>query len=803
MKSAPRIILGFALQAALCGAVACSGSGPPPLESDLPIHFEEHLDTAAVEGSAVPADLPAPVAWRFDEEQTAWKAVQPLDAGQTPAAVSTQDGALRISLTEANRGRRSLRGGAFVELPGWNREDWAFVVVEARGAAPDSHLTAWFNRRQRPGELVFEREPFLLRGEAVDLLADGAVHRYVLRADWTDTGVDAGPWTELGLIFDSQAAASFDLIAVELIPKEARFAAAPAGVVSEPREQLYRRALFTHAPSRLEWRVRVPREGRLDLGLGVLRADAPVTFRVAVSAGQSMAETVFEEACSTPSRWEQRSVDLGRWAGKAVTLALETGAEHAGTVALWAAPTLSGRGGGRPPNVVLYVIDAGGAEYASAYGYPRPTTPNLEKIAAQGALFVNARSNSSWSKPSTTSFMTSLQHSVLGGYATPSDPLPQAAPTMAELLHGAGYQTAVFTSNTWCGVMSSLDRGVDLLRETVSGPNSASSTELQAAFFRWRDAYPGRPYWVHFQTTDVHWPWEAVPPTAGNFLSPDARQRFYELERKLGAASGGIGRSWALRAPAGLFARAGVDRRAYFEGARDAYDESYAHNDYELGRLVEELEARGEWQDTLLIVTADHGDWPGLGLLAGLDPAVRVPYLNAYLTRVPLVVTWPGHIRPGLRLEQQVSLLDLLPTVLDLTGRSKPDHLQGQSLAPLLLGQSGWQPRPVVIDEFTADPKTSRLSGVIEMIDGRWGASLAVGGEGKPEEELLLFDLAADPYCLKSLDVERPDLAKSFRQRLEKQLFEHLALAKKFPRAAAGALGSDQLKTLQALGYLE
>ncbi len=793
--------LGLAV--AVVFLAACPQPGPAPLTADLPLHLEEHWGSARLEGSAVPADLPAPKIWAFDVEQPAWKAAQPLDPGRAPALVSQQNGALRISLTEAHRARRGLYGGAFVELPGWNREDWASIVVEARASTRDARLTAWFNRRRQAGEMVFDHEPFLLRGEAVDLLAAGATHRYLLRADWTDSVEGSDPWTELALVLTSPAPASVELLSVELVPKEARFAGAPAGVVTEPRDQLHRRTLFTHAPSRLEYRVRLPEGARLDLGLGVLRADAPVTFRVEVGAGRSAPETVFEEACSTTERWAQRSVDLARWAGRTVTLALESRAERRGAVALWAAPTLSGRAAERPPNVVLYVIDAGGAEYASAYGYPRPTTPNLEKLAARGGLFENARSNSSWSKPSTTSFMTSLQHSVLGGYATPSDPLPESAGTMAEILHRAGYQTAVFTSNTWCGTMSSLERGVDELRETVAGPSSASSAALQAEFFRWRDAYPGQPYWVHFQTTDVHWPWEAVEPTAGTFLSTDARERFQEMERKLGGASGGIGRSWALRAPAGLFTRAGVDRRAYFEAARDAYDEAFLHNDHQLGRLVAELGARGEWENTLLVVTADHGDWPGLGLLSGLDPEARVPYLNAYLTRVPLVFTWPGRIRPGSRFEEPVSLLDLLPTVLDLAGQPKPAYLQGQSLAPLLLGKPGWERRPVVIDEFTADPETGRLSGVIEMIDGSWGASLAVGGEGRPEEDLLLFDLASDPYCLKSLQAERPDLAKTFRQRLERQLFEHLALAKKFPRAAAGGIESDQLETLRALGYLE
>jgi arylsulfatase A-like enzyme len=400
--------------------------------------------------------------------------------------------------------------------------------------------------------------------------------------------------------------------------------------------------------------------------------------------------------------------------------------------------------------------------------------------------------------------MTGLHHTVLGGYETATDPLPDKAETMAQILHRAGWQTGVFTSNSWCGTMSGLDRGVDQLIESISGPNSASSSELQADFWKWREAYPGRPFWAHFQSTDVHWPWEPVPPVAGTFLSHAERAGFYEMERKLGIGAGVAGRFWGLRAPAAAFTRAEVDRDAYFDAVRGVFDEAMAYTDLQLGRLVDRLKATGEWENTVLIVTADHGDWPGLGYFPASDPAARVPYLNPYITRVPLVVTWPGHIAPGRRLHEPVSLIDLLPTILDFTRRPHPAALQGQSLAPLLLGRSGWQPRPVILDEMNVNPKTHQLHGAVEMIDGRWGASLAIdeGPEPEPGPRLLLYDLWNDPYCLHSLHAERPDVAKRYTDLLERRFREHRALAKQFPRGAEGALGSSQLETLKSLGYI-
>jgi arylsulfatase A-like enzyme len=228
-----------------------------------------------------------------------------------------------------------------------------------------------------------------------------------------------------------------------------------------------------------------------------------------------------------------------------------------------------------------------------------------------------------------------------------------------------------------------------------------------------------------------------------------------------------------------------------------------AFADLQLGRLVAQLQARGEWENTLLIVTADHGDWPGLGRFDA-DPAARVPYLNPYLTHVPLVVVWPAKIAPGRRFRAPVSLVDLLPTVLDATGQPHPDHLQGQSLAPLLLGRPGWQPRPVILDEINVDPKTGEISGAYEIVDGRWGAPLAIAQahSGEDGPRLLLYDLWNDPDCLRSLHRERPDLVKRYTAVLERRFREHRALAKRFKPRPGGALDPRQLETLKSLGYI-
>jgi arylsulfatase A-like enzyme len=176
-----------------------------------------------------------------------------------------------------------------------------------------------------------------------------------------------------------------------------------------------------------------------------------------------------------------------------------------------------------------------------------------------------------------------------------------------------------------------------------------------------------------------------------------------------------------------------------------------------------------------------------------------------------MIIIWPERIAPGQRFSQPVSMIDMLPTILDLAGIEQAEHAQGQSLAPLLLGRQGWDPRPVIFDEFYVDWDTGEISGLIEMIDGKWGASLWIkpshGDDEKPPEQvrpdLLLYDIWNDPYCLHSLHEERPDLVKKYTDFLERQWKEHRTLARRFKRADALPLTAEQLRTLRSLGYIQ
>lgn len=793
------------------------GSDAAFLTADLPIHLEDHLDVARIAGSKVPADIPEPVAWQFDQPQPDWKPVVPLLSTVEPVQTTRTGDGLRLTLTEANAYKEwedaaNLCGGIYVDLPDWQREDWGEILIRARTTEKIEEMEVGFNLRSEIGPVLFGVEQFQYPGDNSVVIRDGTEQTYAMRADWSMDYFDQweGPWRQLGIGVCSRAPASIDILSIGVVPKEASYTEAPAGVRTEVRNQEHRRTLYTHAPATLEYRVRVPEGGRLDVGLGVLRDDAPVTFRVGARRDGGVNAILLQETYAGKEKWAQRSVDLSPLAGQEVTLALEATAERTGSVALWAAPTLSGRRNTDKPNVIFYVIDGGSADYMSVYGYNRRTTPHLERLAAEGALFEDAYANASWTRPSTLSFLTSLQHSVMGGLTNNRNLPPDQVRTLAQHMHRAGYQTALFTSNPNAATVSSLGRGVDVLRENSVDPTSASTLELHRDFWRWRTEYPGEPYYARFQTTDVHWPHDPPAPFAGLFVGPERRKVLDAWEDQLTEVD--VTGDWRDDD----FERAGIPRQSFFDGMRGVFDETMAHQDHQIGQLVERLAAAGEWEHTLLIIAADHGvyasSWDfAVNLLDSLPPEWHVTFRTGW-TRVPMIFVWPGHIDPGQRLSERVSMIDMLPTILDLAELPAPELMQGRSLAPLLRGKPDWEPRPVIFDEFYRDRNTGKLLGWIDVLDGRWAASLEINqdpeNDDRPAEQrrpvpLLLYDLWNDPYCVDSLHEQRPDLVAKYTAFLEAQFEAHQTLARRFTRSEDSPLTPEQLQSLRSLGYVQ
>lgn len=823
----------LALLVALGCVGACSGRPDADALGGGPVlHLADHLKEATIRSTEVPAAARQGHSWSFEAPRPEWRTVSSADEPRLAAVELAQlaDG-VRLALSRSPATGMTLIGGIAVDLGGLRFDDWDTVLVRARSRQPLAGITVSYNLDEEgalPGDIVFYTGGTV----APPVFSDGSVQTYAIPLHPHEGAARPAALRSLGVFVGASRPASLDILAISLVPRGAafldRYGARPV-----TRGGLTRHTLFAHTPAALSWKLEAPAGARLDLGLAAAGGE-PVSYRITGRAGGGERKTLLAATVRGAEAWEQRSVDLSVFGGSTVELTLEATSARPGAAALWGSPIVSGRDRGQRPNVIFYVIDGGGADLMSVYGYNRRTTPFLERLAEEGVVFERAYSNSTWTQPSTASFMTSLHHSVLGGLrrGVHSTPVPAAATTMAEHLRRAGYQTAVFTSNPNAGRLIGLERGVDWMRDEETEHLSTSSAELHERFWDFRERSPAEPYWVHFQTTDVHEPHEPVQPFAGLFVSQEEKARLRAWEERIIPAGMPLFGTVSIPALYDLvLPRVGVDRQAYFGLLRGLYDESLAHQDHQLGRLVERLKRTGEWENTLLVVAADHGHPAGTftrfgrGLFEPQPEPWQGALFDAYNTRVPLIFVWPGRIAGGRRIDQPVSMIDVLPTLLDLLELPQPEVLQGQSLAPLLLGRDV-QLRPVILDEFRVDER-GELIGNLEIIDGRWGASLEIGPHpqgfaatrGRHEvpaggrwsavhawfpdaPRLLLYDLWNDPFALRAVNDRHPDLVERYRRTLLRQWRTHLELARRFREAGEVALTPEQLRQLRALGYI-
>jgi len=327
-------VLGAAATLAGCGLAGPGSDFPNPARLDV------MLAEATASGSSMPADAPGPIEWSFDRPQPDWGAVIPWNPENEPATVTPIADALRVTLTEGTRNLGGFpRGGLVVEVPELQIEDWGFIEVRARTSDPVQYIGPAFNLREGSGTAADQPYPFELGSPSAAVIADGEVHAYLLRADFPSSqeGWD-GVLRELGLWIGSTEPASIDILSIRIVSKEGPFADAAVGVWSVTEEEPP--ALYIRAPGRVDFDVEVPDAGQLDVALGVVRNDAPVTFRVLVTSADGRTERLLDEVRADRTEWAARSVDLAAFAGESVVLTLEADSDREGTVALWRTPTL-------------------------------------------------------------------------------------------------------------------------------------------------------------------------------------------------------------------------------------------------------------------------------------------------------------------------------------------------------------------------------------------------------------------------------------------------------------------------------
>lgn len=312
-------------------------------------------------------------------------------------------------------------------------------------------------------------------------------------------------------------------------------------------------------------------------------------------------------------------------------------------------------------NVLLIVMDTARRESFSVYGYPRKTSPQLERWAARGVVFDNAIANSSWTLPSHASMFTGRwchEHE-----ASFLDPLDDRYPTLAEVLRDAGYRTSGFAANVTCARHSGLARGFQHYVDHPSLPSmigiaspAARMTFLTALvrnrdaaaineeFLSWLDhKEPDKPFLTFLNYIDLHFPY-AVPDSRWDVysqLEPSVREDYR--------------RRWK-RDPFHFW----PTTRQEIQAALDTYDATVAYLDDQIGRLLDAMEDRGILDDTLVIITSDHGEHFGEN-----GHFTHGTSLYRQTIDVPLMALFPDGTGAGERIRWPVGLEAIPSTVVD------------------------------------------------------------------------------------------------------------------------------------------
>ena len=501
--------------------------------------------------------------------------------------------------------------------------------------------------------------------------------------------------------------------------------------------------------------ITVPANGVVEFGM-IRHGDdgSPLRGEIALRSPERGEEIFFSERSGSESMtWR---ADLAQWSGEEVNLVFRAIGGEAGESVTWVQPVLHGEIGAMNihSNVVLIVVDTLRADYLGAYG-GEVETPNMDALAERGVLFEHAYSHVPITVPSHSSMFTSLiptQHAALNNGSI----LGEHHSTLAELMRTSYRSTTGFVS---LGVLKSefgVAQGFDRYYDDFESDWWKSAGEVNADLLPWLDRQPSEPFflWAHY--SDPHEPY--TPPGRlypilnaqdGDALdvdiTADGKTVGIELDWPTGTTDINLSSTSArpnvriqnLRATGQLVATCSdgcterrpnpsaieyviqlpatirvtnptenvvsgsvrfrvSERLSNIEETRVRYREEVEYVDQEIGRLLTAVGGAASGSDTLVILTADHGEDLGLH-----GPPGHVSRLYDTVLRVPLIMSWPGQLPEGVVVSDPVSHIDLLPTIADLL------NIRDLSVAG---SPRCWTPHDRTVRSFRSSPKRSSLS---------------------------------------------------------------------------------------------
>ncbi len=800
-------------------AAACAGGPEAPSTQRLVDVFSPEL----LGGSpAADTDPPAPAEWRFDGPAPAAASTAPATRGwqvfRDVVGLEVRDGRLAGSVTSGTSVIRLLDAGELDE-DDLLHEAMVRLRVSA-GAEVSLHL---IGPEPGPGDHATLENPVVPWLMRAPIAAGEELVTCAFKSPLPLRGAEI----EQILLRPSDAAgAEFEIESVQLVFRREHLAAMPSGVGWQGLSEVYREAVVARAPETVRWQLTLPEQPRLDLAVGTLD-ERPVRFAISMHERGGKDLRLFERTVSTPRRWDSAWIDLAAFAGRQVTLELSLHAETEGALGLWGSPAVRRVGvrptedGEEPPSGVIFILaDTLRPDRLDAYGHRRVTAPALASLASEGTRFADTVAQGTWTKVSAPSIMSSFYPASNGVRDFP-DRLPSSATTLAEVFREAGYATIGFSSVPFTGTFNNLHQGYEEMHEIFDPKAGKTARGFVDRLLPWLDHHREVPFFVFLHVFDPHSPFRPESPWDSLWAAADRHREHLDQQQRLNPFIQHPMRRLNDMPSRDELVAASLDPKAFIGHELDWYDGSIRGMDIEVGRVMERLRELGLEQHTLVAFASDHGEE-----FLDHDSTFHGHSVYGELIQVPLILRYPGKVPAGLTVEETVQMIDLMPTILELSGLPVPAGIQGQSTVPLLAESNDrpWKPRPAISEKpaglSQVVPPPIDVESIALIFEG-WKlihshrpaaaedpaalhpAPAAAAAEGSPLPEYQLFDHRLDPLDQTDVAEQNPRVVERLAGLLAgwRKMAESQRLAD--DETASEGMSRQEIDRLRALGYIQ
>ena len=533
--------------------------------------------------------------------------------------------------------------------------------------------------------------------------------------------------------------------------------------------------------------VEIAPRSTLEFGIGLLAAGFQSRVGFSVEACEASGCTGIFDAELDPAKpegWRDQVLSLARFSGREVSFRFITRHVRAKPEAfafpVWSNPTVFAPRARAGPNFVLISLDTLRADHLPWHGYRRNTAPLIEaRLVPRATLFDQCVAPASTTGPSHMTLFTSLPPLVHGiRNAAGSGQIPVGVRTLAQLLRAGDLVTGAVTENGPMGVHRGFGRGFDSFRENKTPKKRTPFTGPIASTFgagrAWLEKNSSRRFFLFLHTYQAHTPYLAPGIYDGIFEDQPDFARFESIP----------------------------------EGERPIdYDREIRYAAREVADFLVWLEERGLHENTIVILTSDHGE-------AFMEHGFRFhgADLHEEILRVPLLIAGPG-IAPGQRVEVPVGLIDLMPTILELAELPSSRQALGRSLAGFLRGDpsddeswmsralysEAWQTKAAAIHQFAVrQPTFAVRRGHRKLIRYR---------EGPHGFRYAYYDLSSDPRETRDMYAQLTEAASDLRELLDhyRPVAEKLraSLWKDTDTVVEDEIDPEREQKLRALGYID